>query len=177
VRYVTFSIPLLSARVRSLFLLPAVLRQTIIYGLDWIAALVLPADSRPRAGARHPTGGEDVFFHWRRLGYAILWRASFARHLVEGEIGLIGWDADVLCFVEVKTRTRRDGKTPQAAVDRRNRREVAQRARQSRRTASTFVPIEIRSCKRILGASQFRRSLKCFVMLPWRGKCKIWLAH
>jgi Holliday junction resolvase-like predicted endonuclease len=41
-----------------------------------------------------------------------------------GEIGLIGWEDDVLCFVEVKTRTTRDGKTGVAAVDRHKRREA-----------------------------------------------------
>jgi putative endonuclease len=47
-----------------------------------------------------------------------------------GEIDLIGWDADVLCFIEVKTLTSLDVKTPEAAVDRHKRREVAQVARE-----------------------------------------------
>jgi putative endonuclease len=47
-----------------------------------------------------------------------------------GEIDLIGWDADVLCFIEVQTCTWRDVKTPGAAVDRNKRREVAQVARE-----------------------------------------------
>lgn len=43
-----------------------------------------------------------------------------ARH--HGEIDLIGWDKDVLCFVEVKTRTTHDVKPAAAAVDRAKRR-------------------------------------------------------
>jgi putative endonuclease len=35
----------------------------------------------------------------------------------------------VLCFIEVKTRTSQDVKTPEAAVDRHKRREVAEVAR------------------------------------------------
>jgi putative endonuclease len=35
-----------------------------------------------------------------------------------GEIDLVGWDKDVLCFVEVKTRTTHDVKPAEAAVDR-----------------------------------------------------------
>lgn len=34
-----------------------------------------------------------------------------------GEIDLIGWERDVLCFIEVKTRTTRDFKPAEAAVN------------------------------------------------------------
>ena len=45
-----------------------------------------------------------------------------ARH--HGEIDLIGWDKDVLCFIEVKTRTTHDVKPAAAAVDREKRRAI-----------------------------------------------------
>jgi putative endonuclease len=45
-----------------------------------------------------------------------------ARH--HGEIDLIGWDKDVLCFIEVKTRTTRDVKPAAAAVDRKKRHDL-----------------------------------------------------
>jgi putative endonuclease len=45
-----------------------------------------------------------------------------ARH--RGEIDLIGWEGDVLCFIEVKTRTTRDVKPAEAAVDRKKRRDL-----------------------------------------------------
>ena len=41
-----------------------------------------------------------------------------------GEIDLIGWDKDVLCFIEVKTRTTRDVKPAAAAVDRKKRHDI-----------------------------------------------------
>jgi putative endonuclease len=50
-----------------------------------------------------------------------------------GEIDLIGWDRDVLCFIEVKTRTTHDVKPAEAAVDVHKRREVAAVARDYRR--------------------------------------------
>ena len=47
-----------------------------------------------------------------------------------GEIDLIGWHNDVLCFVEVKTRTTHDVKPAEAAVDRDKRRELLAVARE-----------------------------------------------
>lgn len=47
-----------------------------------------------------------------------------------GEIDLIGWDGEVLCFIEVKTRTSRDVKPAEAAVDRAKRRDLMLVARE-----------------------------------------------
>ncbi len=58
------------------------------------------------------------------LGYTMVAR-NFRSPRSRGEIDLIGWDHDVLCFVEVKTRTTRDVKPGEAAVDRHKRRLVA----------------------------------------------------
>ncbi len=113
----------------SLFImLPVVFTRTIIHGLDWLAERVLPADPRP---VRHRTGAqgeEDAYFHLRKLGYVMVER-NFRSPRYPGEIDLIGWEDDVLCFIEVKTRTTHDVKTAEAAVDRHKRREVAQVAR------------------------------------------------
>jgi putative endonuclease len=110
-------------------MLPAVFTRTIIHGLDWISDRVLPADPRPRHQRTGTHGEEDAYFHLRKLGYVIVER-NFRSPRSRGEIDLIGWDADVLCFIEVKTRTTLDVKTAEAAVDRHKRREVAQVARQ-----------------------------------------------
>ncbi len=45
-----------------------------------------------------------------------------ARH--HGEIDLIGWDNDVLCFIKVKTRTSHDVKLAVAAVNRKKRHDI-----------------------------------------------------
>jgi putative endonuclease len=42
---------------------------------------------------------------------------------------VVGWERDVLCFIEVKTRTARDMKPAEAAVDRDKQRELSLVAR------------------------------------------------
>ncbi len=89
----------------------------------------LPAE---KIAAHHRTGrrGEEAaYFHLRRLGYTMVAR-NFRSPRCRGEIDLIGWEDDVLCFVEVKTRTTRDVKPGEAAVDRHKRRQVAAVARE-----------------------------------------------
>lgn len=83
----------------------------------------LPAHQR--TGRR---GEEDAYFYLRRRGYVIIARNfRTARH--HGEIDLIGWNKDVLCFIEVKTRTTHDVKPAEAAVDRGKRRALRRVAR------------------------------------------------
>jgi len=110
-------------------MLPAALTRTIIHSLDWVAQRVLAADPRPQHQRTGTRGEEDAYFHLRKLGYAMVAR-NFRLPRCRGEIDLIGWEADVVCFIEVKTRTSRDVKTAEAAVDRHKRREVAQVARE-----------------------------------------------
>jgi putative endonuclease len=110
-------------------MLPASFTRTIIRSLDWVAQRTLPSDRRPRHQRLGTRGEEDAYFHLRKLGYAMVAR-NFRSPRCRGEIDLIGWDADVLCFIEVKTRTSREVKPPEAAVDRHKRREVAAVARE-----------------------------------------------
>src|SRR5262249_10531534 len=105
------------------------LTRLLVLALDWCGKKMLPADVSPqhlRTGSR---GEEDAFFFLRRLGYVMVAR-NFRSPRCRGEIDLIGWDSDVLCFFEVKTRTSQDVKTGEAAVDRHKRREVAEVARE-----------------------------------------------
>jgi putative endonuclease len=110
-------------------MLPAKLTRTAIRALDWLAVLTLPPDTRPghqRTGIR---GEEDAYFYLRSLGYIIVAR-NFRSPRCRGEIDIIAWDGDVLCFIEVKTRTSLEIKPGAAAVDRHKRREIAEVARE-----------------------------------------------
>jgi len=74
-------------------------------------------------------GEDDAYFYLRRLGYVMVAR-SYRSPRRRGEVDLIGWDGEVLCFIEVKTRTSRDVKPAEAAVDSAKRRELAGMARE-----------------------------------------------
>lgn len=74
--------------------------------------------------------GEDAaYFHLRRLGYTIVarrWRNAKLR----GDIDLIGWDGEWLCFIEVKTRSSRSFQPAEVAVDYEKRTMLTRMARE-----------------------------------------------
>ena len=85
--------------------------------LDRLSEKVVVPDPDPphlRTGRR---GEEDAYFYLRKLGYVIVAR-NYRSPRRRGEIDLIGWDKDVLCFIEVKTRTSHEVKSAEAAEDR-----------------------------------------------------------
>jgi putative endonuclease len=98
--------------------------QAALHILDWLAARTLPPQEGPAHQNTGRRGEEAAYFHLRKLGYTMVAR-NFRSPRCRGEIDLIGWDKDVLCFVEVKTRSTRDVKPGEAAVDRHKRSEVA----------------------------------------------------
>jgi putative endonuclease len=60
-------------------------------------------------------GESEAYFYLRRLGYRIV-ATNFRVPGDRGEIDLIGWDRDILCFIEVKTRTDDSFAPPSTAV-------------------------------------------------------------
>ena len=68
---------------------------------------------RLRTGVRAET---LAYWYLRRQGY-IMVRRNFRSPHGRGEIDLIGWDGDVLAFIEVKARTTASGGPPEAAVN------------------------------------------------------------
>ena len=99
------------------------LTQAVLHLLDRIPAR---KESGQELAPHHRTGRrgeEDAYFFLRRRGYIMVARNfRSARH--HGEIDLIAWDKDVLCFIEVKTRTTHDVKPAAAAVHRSKRRAI-----------------------------------------------------
>jgi putative endonuclease len=104
------------------------LTQAIIHVLDRMGARPDPAHGEPehlRIGRR---GEEDAYFYLRRRGYTMIAR-NYRSPNHRGEIDLVGWDHDVLCFIEVKTRTTRAVKPAEAAVDHDKRNQLRMVAR------------------------------------------------
>src|SRR5438876_12258310 len=99
------------------------LTRVTIRLLDWLAERMLSPDGSPARQRTGRRGEEDAYFYLRHLGYIMVAR-NFRSPRRRGEIDLIGWDKDVLCFIEVKTRTTRDVKPAQTAVDREKTRQI-----------------------------------------------------
>jgi putative endonuclease len=103
--------------------------------LRLLEALIDAGSRRRREEPAHLATGRRgelaAYFYLRRRGYIIVahgWRSSRLR----GDIDLIAWEGDTLCFVEVKTRTTRDVATAEAAVDEDKRRTL-------RRLANNYI--------------------------------------
>jgi putative endonuclease len=70
-------------------------------------------------------GEREALFHLRKLGYTIVARRWKSAKLW-GDVDLIGWDGEWLCFIEVKTRTQRDSAPAESTVDK-DKREMLQK--------------------------------------------------
>jgi len=105
------------------------LTHATLRGLDWLAKKLLTPESRPSHQRTGRHGEEQAYFYLRRLGYVMVARNFRSPHH-HGEIDLIGWDKDVLCFIEIKTRSSHDVKPAEAAVDHAKRRALMLVARE-----------------------------------------------
>jgi putative endonuclease len=104
------------------------LTQATIRALDWLAARTLSPEDMPAHQGTGRRGEGDAYFYLHQRGYTIIARNYRSPHN-RGELDLVGWDRDVLCFIEVKTRTTHDVKPAEAAVDRHKQKELSMVAR------------------------------------------------
>ena len=123
--FVTIGVPRF-ARVESK--MSGSLTRLTLRALDKAAALLVGKKSLPehlRTGVR---GEELAYFQLRQLGYVMIAR-NYRSPRSRSELDLVGWDSDTLCFIEVKTRTTRDIKPAEAAVDGDKQRDLSHIAR------------------------------------------------
>jgi len=104
------------------------LTHSVIRTLDWLIAKRGLQDDAPEHLQTGRRGEEDASFFLRLRGYKMITRNYRSPHH-RGEIDLIAWDGDVLCFIEVKTRTTRAVKPAEAAVDREKQHDLNRVAR------------------------------------------------
>src|SRR5438270_482239 len=104
--------------------------QSVLRTLDRLA----PARQRAAHLYTGERGEEAAYFHLRKLGYVMVAR-NYRSPRRRGEIDLIAWDKDELCFIEVKTRTTRDVKPAEVAVDPEKQHDLREVAREYLRKA------------------------------------------
>jgi putative endonuclease len=107
--------------MKSLDLAGSALFERLLATLDSAAGRLGRAPTHAAHLALGIRGEEAAFFYLRRQGYVITAR-GWRSHRYAGDIDLIGWDGDCLCFIEVKTRTTREIATAESAVDESKRR-------------------------------------------------------
>src|SRR5579872_4640137 len=73
-------------------------------------------------------GEREALFHLRKMGYTVV-AQRWTSGKLPGDVDLIGWDGEWLCFVEVKTRTGRDTAAAEVAVDHDKQRMLRRMAR------------------------------------------------
>jgi putative endonuclease len=84
-------------------------------------------------------GEAEAHFYLRGLGYRFV-ASNFRVPQDRGEIDLIGWDENVLCFIEVKTRTDASFAPPSLAVTKEKQRHILSVARRYLRRLSGSRP-------------------------------------
>jgi putative endonuclease len=134
---------------------------------EWALGRMYGQWARMRRGpatAAHLATGLDgeraAYYELKRRGLKVVARRWISARL-RGDVDLIGWDGDLLCFIEVKTRTERDLSPAESAVDEEKRAMVRGLARAYLRTlpeterGMVQVRFDVVSVYSIDGASEF----------------------
>lgn len=85
----------------------------------------LPQAEHLQTGLR---GEQAAYFYLRRKGYVIVAR-RWSSGMAPGDLDLVAWRGNLLCIVEVKTRTAHDLASAESAVDEQKRRTLRRLAR------------------------------------------------
>jgi putative endonuclease len=116
--------------------------EEFVHASDYLAVRFRKGSIRPAHLEVGRRGEEAAFFYLRRRGYIVVargWRSA----KVHGDLDLVAWENNTLCFVEVKTRTSRSFATAEAAVDQDKVRMLRRMARQYLQ-ALLIVPDQVR---------------------------------
>jgi len=97
--------------------------------LDRIAQSGHRKDTRAAHLSTGLQGEDAAYFYLRRKGYTVVARRWSPGHQ-PGDLDLIAWHSDLLCVIEVKTRTAHDMTPAESAIDAHKRKMVRRLARQ-----------------------------------------------
>jgi len=140
----------------------AFLRSTI-HALDRLSIRLGKAPERAPHLVSGSRGEDEAYFHLRKLGFIVVAR-DYRSPRRRGDIDLIAWDKDTLCFIEVKTRTRRNFMPAEAAVD-----------EEKRATLSALAREYLRQCTQAHGSTPRVRFDVISVYLENNDTCDITL--
>jgi putative endonuclease len=105
------------------------LLEGFVHASDYLALRLKRGEDGPAHLKLGRRGEEAAFFYLRHQGYIVVargWRSPRA----PGDLDLVAWKDDVLCFIEVKTRSSRNVATAESAVDEEKTRALRRVARQ-----------------------------------------------
>jgi putative endonuclease len=118
------------------------LLEGFVHGSDALAVGVRRRATRPAHLELGRRGEEAAYFYLRRRGYTVValgWRNA----KLHGDLDLVAWEGNILCFIEVKTRSSRKVATAESAVDDEKSRMLCRMARQYLQ-ALPAVPDQVR---------------------------------
>jgi putative endonuclease len=115
--------------MRALTRLRVGLLESGVAGLHRLAARRGRVADQPAHLVTGERGEQAVFFHLLREGFAVVAR-RWNDGPLPGDLDLIAWQGDVLCFLEVKTRSSKEVATASSAVDAHKRKTLRRLARQ-----------------------------------------------
>ena len=96
------------------------LLRSTLRSLDRIAARLGRPPERAPDLASGTRGEEEAYFYLRKLGFTIV-ACDYRSPRRRGDIDLIAWEKETLCFIEVKARSSRHFMPGKAAVDQEKR--------------------------------------------------------
>jgi putative endonuclease len=103
-----------------------------LFCLEWLHGVLKKAGNQRKHLPEHlrvGLEGEDAaYFYLRRKGYIVVARRWGIADL-RGDLDLIAWKEELLCIVEVKTRTARDAYSAESMVDEEKRTHLRRLAR------------------------------------------------
>lgn len=120
--------------------MPVDLTRLTLRVLDSVARLLPRKNQGPEHLHTGRRGEEEAYFYLRKNGYVMIAR-NYRSPRSRSELDLVGWDGETLCFVEVKTRNKRDFVPAEAAVDPEKQRDLAHVAREFLRKMKGEPPL------------------------------------